>query len=84
MCEGLELNFMIKTTDRGDVMLLRLCGFGGRGDPYEIVCGDWKDIWPDTTNNKKYEKLANSRDFGNRYQGQGTHWIEDVNGNTLD
>lgn len=65
-------------------MLIRLCGFGGNGDKYEIICGEYQNIWPANYRNKKYQKIAASRDFGNYYQGAGTHWIESFDGKTLD
>jgi len=65
-------------------MLVRLCGFGGNGDPNEIVCGEYQQIWPVNERNKKYRRLVPGRDLGNRYQGKGSHWIESFNGKTLD
>ena len=63
-------------------MLIRLCGFGGNGDPDEVICGDYVKLWPATNTNKKFISLINSRDFGNRYQGEGTHWVEGISGKT--
>ena len=63
-------------------MLVRLCGFGGDGDPNEIICGEYQQLWPLTKTNKKFTRLIKSRDFGNKYQGEGSHWIEGIDGKT--
>lgn len=52
--------------------LIRLCGYGGKGDPNEIVCGEWRqDTFAGST------RLKESCDFGNKHQGPDSHWIED-------
>ena len=57
-------------------MLIRLCGYGGNGNPNEIICGEYQQLWPLIKTNKKYMALVNSCAFANKYQGDGSHWLE--------